>query len=122
AIYLGYLSWQLLLALTVITLTGFALHRSLLRRTYRYLQRVRERRDTLFQHFRALTEGTKELKLNRDRRRAFLTERIDHTTEMLRLDGVAGMKYDIYAGVSGQMLFYTLLGALMFAAPLGGGL
>jgi putative pyoverdin transport system ATP-binding/permease protein len=60
AAYLGWLSWPSLVVLVCVMSSGAVIYRVLIRRAYRYLQRTRDTRDVLFQHFRALTEGTKE--------------------------------------------------------------
>jgi putative ATP-binding cassette transporter len=121
AVYLGWLSWKILVVVLVLITLGTLLHRALIRRTYKYMQRVRETRDVLFRDFRALTEGTKELKLNANRRDAFLTERIDVTTEALRRDGLSAIKTEIRAGMSSQLLFYGMLGGLLFSPAIAGG-
>ena len=50
---------------------------------------ARDGQDRLFRHFRALTEGIKELKLHRERRRAFLEEDITSATDVCRSHSVA---------------------------------
>lgn len=72
AIYLGWLSWQILIWVTVLVVIGSIGYSILIRRAYKYLQHARETRDVLFQHFRGLTDGIKELKLHAGRREAFL--------------------------------------------------
>ena len=91
-------------------------------RAYRHLKRARNTRDLLFQHFRGLTEGMKELKLHADRRQAFLTERIDAATEALKHDAMAGIRHHLTADAWSQVLFYGLLGGLVFLAPVASGL
>jgi putative ATP-binding cassette transporter len=117
AIYLGWLSWPVLVAVVLFVLTGAFCYRILIGRAYRHLQQARDTRDLLFQHFRELTEGMKELKLHADRRRAFLVERIDTATEALKRDAMAGIRHHLTADAWSQVLFYGLLGGLVFAAP-----
>ncbi len=122
AIYLGWLSWAVLLAVALFVLTGAFCYRFLIARAYRHLKRARNTRDLLFQHFRGLTEGMKELKLHADRRQAFLTERIDAATEALKHDAMAGIRHHLTADAWSQVLFYGLLGGLVFLAPVASGL
>jgi putative ATP-binding cassette transporter len=117
AAYLGWLSWPILLVVIVFVGVGVAGYRLLTTRAYRYLQRARDTRDVLFHHFRALTEGVKELKLNAARREAFLSERIATATEDLRRHALAGTWHHLVADTWNQILFYSLLGGLLFAAP-----
>jgi putative ATP-binding cassette transporter len=115
-IYLGWLSWRLLLLLGFAMLVGAIGYRILTTRAYRALQQARDTRDVLFHHFRTLTEGMKELKLHADRREAFLSERIAATTEALARHSLIGVRHHIVADVWTQCLFYGLIGGLLFAA------
>lgn len=117
ALYLGWLSWRILLTVTLIGLVGAAGYRVLIARAYRYLQRARDARDVLFRQFRALTEGMKELKLHARRREAFLSEQIAPATEMLSSATFDGLKHHLVADTWSQMLFYGLLGGLLFMGP-----
>jgi putative ATP-binding cassette transporter len=117
AIYLGWLSPSTLIVLTSVVVLGAVVYRILIGRAYRYLQRARDTRDVLFQHFRALTEGTKELKLHAPRREAFFSERIEPATDTLRRDALAGVRHHIVADTWSQLLFYGLIGAVLFAVP-----
>jgi putative pyoverdin transport system ATP-binding/permease protein len=117
ALYLGWLSWPILLAILVFIALGAAAYRVMIARAFRYLRRVRDTRDTLFRHFRTLTEGTKELKLHAGRRQAFLTERIETTVDALRRDSLTGVRQHVVATGWSQGFFYALLGVVLFAAP-----
>jgi putative ATP-binding cassette transporter len=117
AIYLAWLSWTSLIGLASFVVVGSLGYRILVRRAYRYLERARDTRDVLFQHFRALTEGMKELKLHEGRREAFLGERIAPATEALRRDVLVGVRHHIVADTWNQLLFYGLLGGMLFVAP-----
>jgi putative pyoverdin transport system ATP-binding/permease protein len=121
AAYLGWLSWPTLLVVTGFVGIGIVGYRLLTTRAYRYLQRARDTRDVLFQHFRALTEGVKELKLNAARREAFLSERIETATEDLRQHALSGVRHHLVADTWNQILFYGLLGGLLFAGPSANG-
>jgi ABC-type siderophore export system fused ATPase/permease subunit len=59
----------------------------------------------------------KELKLHAARREAFLSERIATATEDLRRHALAGIRHHIVADTWSQILFYGLLGGLLFTAP-----
>ena len=117
AIYLGWLSWSALIVLACVMASGAVVYRALIRRAYRYLQRARDTRDLLYQHFRALTEGMKELKLHVARREAFFSEQIATTTDALRRDALTGVRHHIVADTWSQLLFYGLLGGILFTAP-----
>ena len=116
SLYLGWLSWSTLLALLAVMAVGALVYRVLSARGYRYLQEARDTRDVLFQHFRALTEGLKELKLHAPRRRAFMAERIESATDDLSRASLHGLKHHLIADTWSQLLFYGLVGGLLFTA------
>jgi putative ATP-binding cassette transporter len=117
AVYLGWLSWRILLVVATFVVLGAITYRVLIYRAFRHLQHARDTRDALFQHFRTLTEGVKELKMHAGRRRVFMTERLEPTVETLRRDSVAGLWHHIVATGWSQFLFYASLGVLVFTVP-----
>ncbi|MDE3083908.1 MAG: ABC transporter ATP-binding protein, partial [Verrucomicrobiota bacterium] len=117
AIYLGYLSPQILLAMVVFIFFGAVAYRLLIRRGWKHLMLAREEQDRLFRHFRALTEGIKELKLHRERRGVFLENNVRSTTEILRRHNIAGELRFILANNWSQFLFFALIGLILFLLP-----
>ena len=75
-IYIGWLSSWVLGAVFLFTLIGVTSYYALLRTAWNYLRQAREIQNSLFGDFRALTQGTKELKLHRGRRTAFFTDEL----------------------------------------------
>lgn len=122
AIYLAWLSWPILVAVIIVVVMGALGYRILIMRAYRFLQQARDMRDVLFQHFRELTEGMKELKLHARRREAFLSERVASATDVLSGAALAGLTHHLMADAWSQLLFYGLLGGLLVAAPVDQGL
>lgn len=118
AFYLGWLSWRMLILASLIMGGGALGYRILTGRAYRYLQRARDTRDVLFQHFRALTEGMKELKLHAGRRAAFMAERIVPTTDALRRDALSGIRHHAVADTFSQLVFYGLIGGMLASTSL----
>jgi putative ATP-binding cassette transporter len=114
AVYLAWLSWRVLAGVIVVISVGMLGYRVLITRAYRYLQQARDTREALFQRFRTLTDGAKELKLHAPRRRAFLAEEITPTIELLRHDNLAGAAHHLIAHSWNQLLFYGLVGMLLF--------
>ena len=55
----------------------------LLNRGGKLLALAREDQDVLFKHFRTITEGIKELKLNYQRRQFFLTKNLQSTASQI---------------------------------------
>jgi putative pyoverdin transport system ATP-binding/permease protein len=118
--YLGLLSWHLLLGLLAFAALGSLGYSVLSRGAYRSLNRAREEEDRLFRHFRALTEGVKELKLHRKRRSVFLSRDIHAATEGYQHHNIAAENGFIFAQHWSHLLFYTLIGLMLFWAPANG--
>lgn len=116
-IYLGWLSWWMLLGVFgFMVLAAFSYQFAMTKALY-YFKRVREKWDVLFKDFRALTEGAKELKLHRARREAFLSQVLSSTAHSMRRDHV--IANTIYNGARswGQVLIFVLIGLLLFTLP-----
>ena len=117
AAYLGWLSWELLLGLTLFAAAGAVGYSLLSKGAYRSLNRAREEEDRLFGHFRALTDGVKELKLHRDRRSVFLARDIDAATAGFERHNVAAENRFIFAQHWSHLLFFALIGVMLFSIP-----
>ncbi len=118
AIYLAWISWAAALTTMVLTLIVAVALRLMMVKTLAALRRARDGRDALFQHFRSLMEGIKEIKLHRGRKNAFFQEDFDHTIESLRRENGAAMnRYAVADGWS-QSMYFMLLGVVLFAFPL----
>ena len=84
------------------------------------LEDARNEEDTLFGHFRSITEGIKELKLNRDRRFAFINEELKPTVIAYRNNQITGLTILSAAATWGDLLAFSLIGLALFVlAPLG---
>jgi cyclic peptide transporter len=117
AAYLGWLSWQVLLAVCVTIVLGGISYRMIMTSAFRHLNLAREQGDTLYEHFRALTEGIKELKLHRNRRRAFLTQDVQKTTEAYQQHTVAAEMRFILSQNWTHFLYFALIGLILFLLP-----
>ncbi len=117
AAYLGWLSPMVLLATLGFVLFGALIFRRLFVKAFHHLKFAREKEDTLFGHFRALTEGIKELKLHRTRREVFSSRNIKNTTELYSRHNVAAEINFILAQNWNQLLFITLIGLMLFLLP-----
>lgn len=116
-VYLVWLSWTAALAMLAMVAIGAICYKLLMTRGHRAFQLAREGRDSLYRHFRSLTEGMKELKLSRERRDAFLTEDIGGAVEYLREKNIIAVRRYMAADAWSQLMFYLLLAALLFALP-----
>jgi len=117
AAYLGWLSWSLLAGLAGFIVLGAVGYRIFVAAGFRHLNDAREAEDQLFKHFRALTEGIKELKLHRERRAHFVHGEVSAATARFQQHNVGAEIHFNIAQSWGHLLFFLLLGLLLFALP-----
>ena len=117
AVYLAWLSWPMLCGLLVLIVVGALGHRLLVRGAFRSLIAAREDEDKLFGHFRALTEGIKELKLHRHRRGVFFSRDIQEVTAAYQQHNVMAENRFALAQHWSHLLFYLLIGSVLFLLP-----
>lgn len=116
-VYLGWLSGWAFLAVVIFLLGAIALVQLLLSHVYRYIELARQEIDRLFQHFRTLTDGIKELKLNSQRKQTFFDEDLTVSTAASRRYQKTALKLAAVTSGGGQILFFTLVGLLLFGIP-----
>jgi len=116
-IYLGWLSWLMLLSVMVFLILFLIVYQTMLAVATRYLLSGRDSWGTLIGHFRALTDGAKELKMHKRRREAFFSEVLDPTAESLRRSYLVGRAVQAAASSTGQTLFFALIGLIIFVLP-----
>lgn len=116
-VYLGWLSWLVFLGTIVCLAAAIALVHFLLTKARFILKLAREQQDQLFKHFRALTDGIKELKLHTQRREAFLQEELQVTAALSRDYNITSMGIAAIASNVGQLMFFIIVGLLVFGLP-----
>ena len=116
-IYLGWLSWTVLLAILYTIACGIVGYQMATNKAHVHFRLAREQWDRLVSHFHGLIEGAKELKLHRRRRTAFFGDWLERTVAQLRRHNIAGMSIYTVAGSWGNLLFFVLVGLLLFALP-----
>ena len=116
-IYLGILSWEALIAVLGFMVIGIITYQLPVNKAVRSLRLARQDADHLFNHFRSLTQGTKELKLHHRRREAFLTQALQSTAASMRHHNIAGMRLYTAATSWGQSLVFIVIGLLLFLLP-----
>jgi putative ATP-binding cassette transporter len=115
--YLGWLSFTVLAGLITSLVVGIFSFHFLRAKARSALKFAREEADKLISHCRSLTEGTKELKLHRQRRKEFFSKLLEPTAASYRHHYVAGRT--VYAAVHswGQVLYFIIIGLMLFALP-----
>lgn len=115
-IYMGWLAPQLLLVTLGLLVLGVGGARIAIVLGTRRFREAREKQDELFDHFRGMTEGSKELKLHARRRDAFMDSLRGTAWTLRRLLGGARLLFSVAANW-GTMLFFVIIGLLIFVLP-----
>jgi putative ATP-binding cassette transporter len=117
AVYLAWLSIPVFLGMFAFGIVGAVTYRMLIRYGFVHLSAARDGQDRLFQHFRSLTEGIKELKLHRARREAYLKDDVARAAAVCQKHNVAAELRFIIAQNWNQLLFLALIGLILFLLP-----
>jgi putative pyoverdin transport system ATP-binding/permease protein len=116
-VYMGWISWVMLLSITGFMIVGIISYQIPVSRAWRYFRLAREEADAMFRQYRAITDGGKELKLHRRRRKDFASE-LESTTKSLQDHNIAGNTIHTAAADWGEILFFVFIGLVLFVLPL----
>jgi putative ATP-binding cassette transporter len=117
-VYLGWLSGVALVAVLCFMALGIFSYQLPINKAVKAFRLAREDGDRLFGHFRALTDGIKELKLHHHRREAFINKVLHSTAASLRQKNIKGMTIYTAAASWGQILVFLVVGFVLLALPL----
>jgi putative ATP-binding cassette transporter len=115
--YITWLSWLVLVMVCAISIVAIASCQWLLTEGRKFLALARDDEDRLFKHFRTITEGIKELKLNYLRRQVFLEEKLQGTANEFRHHNVKGLTLFATTSSWGQLIFFFAIGFVLFVLP-----
>ena len=115
--YFLWLSPWLFTGLLGLVILSYILYGLLEKRGYKYFNLARQNQDNLYGNFRTLTEGIKELKLNRFRRKAFINEDLRSTAAGTKIYFTKAMSIFAIAGSFGLAVFFLPIGLLLFVIP-----
>lgn len=113
-IYMALLSSKIFLAaVAAIGLGSLGYHLAHLL-AIRHLNTASREQDKLFGHFRSLTEGAKELRLNRAKRSTFGKEVLGDSIETVCNSRALGMSIFVASASWGSFLIYAFIGLVLF--------
>jgi len=113
-LYMGWLSpTMLVLVLGGMAIGVFAYQLSVFR-AVKYFRLARETSDLLMGSFRALTQGTKELKLSRRRREDFFSRSLEASAATYQQQTLHGTAIQAAATSWGQGLLFAIIGLMIF--------
>ncbi|MET0342254.1 MAG: cyclic peptide export ABC transporter, partial [Polyangiales bacterium] len=119
-VYLGVLSLRVLAFVAAFVVVGSYAYLRAERWSLQLMRRARAAEDRMFEHFRGLFGGAKELRLHAGRRRAFGAELARGIGEVRTLK-LGGLRISVAASSTGSFLFFVVIGSVLFvlSAPLG---
>ncbi|MEO8338250.1 MAG: cyclic peptide export ABC transporter [Nitrospirota bacterium] len=116
-IYLAWLSWGVFLGVVGVTVVGALGYQWLHTSARDVISAAREARAELFQHFRSLTDGLKELLMHQSRRQEFVNQEVRRAAESYRHANIEATRRQALAEVWTQVSFYSLIGFIVFLFP-----
>lgn len=116
-VYISWLSWQVLLLVLLLALVASLSCGFLLQSGRRLLAMSRQRQDRLFQHFRTLVQGVKELKLHVARQQDFLKTDLEDTARQFRHYNERGLSLFAILDSWGKLIYFFAVGVVLFVLP-----
>jgi putative pyoverdin transport system ATP-binding/permease protein len=116
-IYFWWLSPWLFVSILVLIIASYIFYSWLERRGYQYFSLARQNQDNLYGNFRSITEGIKELKLNRSKRHAFLNQDLRTSATGAKIYFIKAMSIFSFTGSFGLVVFFLPIGLLLFVVP-----
>jgi putative ATP-binding cassette transporter len=115
--YIAVLSWQVLLMVLTLMVVAMGSCIVLIRKGKYWLTRSRNEQDRLYEHFRTIASGFKELKLHRQRRRAFFDQDLYGSADRFRRQNERGLMYVTVTSSWGKFIFVLAMGFILFSLP-----
>ncbi len=116
-IFLAWLSWKVFLAVAGVAVVSVLVQQWLHTNTRNIIAASREARATLFQRFRSLTDGLKELMMHRGRREEFINQEVRGAAEFYRETNLKATRLHAFLGMWTQISLYSVIGSLIFLFP-----
>lgn len=116
-LYITWLSPQVLLMILVLLAIAIYSSNWFFKKGRKLLALAREEQDQLFNNFRTISEGVKELKLNYQRRQDFLVEDLTATAANFRRYHFRGLSLFAVHATWGRLIFFFAIGAVLFLLP-----
>ncbi len=118
SLYIAWLSKTMFLGAMIVGLLGVGVYKLLHTRAVARIQAARDARERLFEHFRTLTGGIKELMLHKDRRDSFLNQEINRAAQEYRSNNIVATKNYAIAEGWVQTLYHALMALVLFVSPI----
>lgn len=116
--YMAWLSWQLFVMFALCLIVSVVSYGLAERRPLIQLRKIREQMEILYEHFRSLIEGSKELQLNSSRGSMFIEGVITPGAGNFKDLVIKSLSTYTWVQNVGTSIFYLVIGALLFIIPL----
>ena len=116
-VYLCWLSPWLFLLVFISLVVGFSLCSLIQNKGMKSFELNRQVQDVLFSNFRSVTEGTKELKLHRPRRIAFINQELQVSAAKSKDSWIKAISTIAFGASLGTTLFFIPIGLILFVFP-----
>jgi len=116
--YMAWLSWQLFVMFALCLIVSVVSYGVAERRPLMQLRKIREQMEILYEHFRSLIEGSKELQLNSSRGTMFIEGVITPGARNFKDLVIKSLSTYTWVQNVGTSIFYLVIGALLFVIPL----
>ena len=116
-VYLCSLSPWLFLLVFISLVGGFSLCSLIQNKGMKSFKLNRQVQDVLFSNFRSVTEGTKELKLHRPRRMAFINQELQVSAAKSKDSWIKAISTLAFGASLGTTLFFIPIGLILFVFP-----
>lgn len=116
-VYLGYLSWPVMAALTAFIVLGAVTYKLPEKFALKYIRKGRDAWDGVMHHFNAMLAGDKELTLNYQRRKALMDEKLEPIVEDLKTNNYKERSIYAYLTNWSRLLYFVFMGVLLFVIP-----
>jgi putative pyoverdin transport system ATP-binding/permease protein len=115
--FLAWSSWQLFAAVIVLMAIGAVTYQLPIMAASKQIALGRQEHNNVLSHLRSLISGVKELKLNRNRRKVFFTDRLEASAARFQNQSMAAMKIYVLGATWGELLSFVTIGLLVFVSP-----
>ena len=115
--YMAWLSWPLFIFISITLLVGVFAYHFAERRPLQHMFVLRERMEKIYQNFRNLTEGSKELQLNAERGTLFIDQVIAPGAQDFKRTFIKVFTGYTWVMNIGTLLFYLVIGIFLFVIP-----
>ncbi|XUM21760.1 cyclic peptide export ABC transporter [Bradyrhizobium oligotrophicum S58] len=117
-IYLAVLSWPLFLVTAALIALGSFVHYLARKRGMSGFNLARQYEDDLQKHYRAISDGAKELRLHRQRRRHVHVDLIGRTVDRIGDVQIKAINLLVTARALGTVLLFLVIGTTLVLRPL----